>query len=477
MKMKKAMTLALVLPVMLSAAGCSGGGKDAEEAASYETLIFDTSRVHTIEITMSEEDRADQMANPLAKTKYRADAVIDGEQISDIAFHTKGNSSLFFTVQAGRDKFSYGLNFGKFTDGGTYHGLNKLNLQNLFTDASAMKEYMAFWLFARMGVDAPLASYVWLSVNGEVQGLYTAIEDVSESFLKRTADGKGTLYKPEDGDMALDQEEMDRLISGASAAHNSGGGADLVYRDDREESYPDIFENAETAEDEGTRERVIRALKVLSEGKDLDQYLDTEEIIRYFAVHNCLVNYDSYTGPMLHNYYLYENDGRLAMLPWDYDTCFGTFPKNAVMGTASDSRDIINTGIDSPLGIIADTDRPMWNWILKDEAYRNAYHDAVSQTADVIAAGEYRDEAGRVYDLIVPYLEKDPKAFFPPEKNRKAWQTVLAVAELRAESMLRQTDGRLAVRSEDQDEADKVDAAGTVIADMGSLDELLYGRD
>ena len=170
-------------------------------------------------------------------------------------------------------------------------------------------------------------SFVWLTVNGEDQGLYTVLEGVENSFLERTAAGEGTIYKPEDGDMALNNEEMERLQTGSSAAHDNGGGADLAYKDDNEESYPDIFENAETEEDAETRMRVIRALKALSEKKDLDKYLDTEEIIRYFAVHNYLVNYDSYTGLMLHNYCLYENNGRLSMLPWDY--CFGRIRKGS----------------------------------------------------------------------------------------------------------------------------------------------------
>ncbi len=228
-------------------------GKETENrplSPSYEELIFDTSRVHTIEVTLSEEDRADQLAHPMDKTKYRADVVIDGEEVKDVAFHTKGNSSLFFTVDAGKDKFSYGLNFGKFTDGGTFYGLDKLDLQNNFADGSSIKEYMAFWLFRRMGVNAPLASYVWLTVNGEVQGLYTALEDVGNSFLERIAGGEGTIYKPEAGGIALDEEELERIKRGESAAHDSDGGADLVYRGDNADSYPDIFDNAETDEDE-----------------------------------------------------------------------------------------------------------------------------------------------------------------------------------------------------------------------------------
>ena len=92
-------------------------------------------------------------------------------------------------------------------------------------------------------------------------------------------------------------------------------GADLVYKEDDEASYPDIFTNAETDEDPGTHTRIIRALKALADKENPEQYLDTKTIIRYFAVNNFLVNYDSYTGLMLHNYVLYENDGRLTMMP------------------------------------------------------------------------------------------------------------------------------------------------------------------
>ncbi len=47
--------------------------------------------------------------------------------------------------------------------------------------------------------------------------------------------------------------------------------------------------------------------------------------IRYFVVHNYVCNGDSYTGSIIHNYYLHESDGRLSMIPWDYNLAFGTF--------------------------------------------------------------------------------------------------------------------------------------------------------
>ena len=442
------------------------------ETAAYAELIFDNTRVHTIDVSMSEDDRADQLANPKEKTKYKVTVVIDGEEIKDVSFNTKGNSSLFFVADAGKDKFSYGINFGKYVDGQTFHGLDKLSLQNNCSDGSSMKESMAYWLFSKMGVDSPLSSYVWLTVNGEVQGLYTALEGVEDSFLDRTSAGEGTIYKPEDGDMGLTDEEMERIKGGDSAAHNNGNGADLAYKDDNEESYPDIFSNAETADDSETRARVIKALKALSEKIELDKYLDIEEIIRYFAVHNYLVAYDSYTGPMLHNYLLYENNGRLSMLPWDYDIAFGSFPANAQLDSEIDSNAVINTGIDSPLGLIADEARPMWNWILSGESYLNEYHADLSELVSIIDSGEFEAESARIHDLIIPFIEKDPKAFFTSDKYNKAYETLLAFAKLRADSVSRQVNGQLATRSELQKEEDKVDASAISIKDMGSITDL-----
>ena len=53
--------------------------------------------------------------------------------------------------------------------------------------------------------------------------------------------------------------------------------------------------------------------------------MDIEATLRYFVVNKFVDNYDSYTGTMLHNYYLYEENGKLSILPWDYNLAFGAF--------------------------------------------------------------------------------------------------------------------------------------------------------
>lgn len=55
-------------------------------------------------------------------------------------------------------------------------------------------------------------------------------------------------------------------------------------------------------------------LKNINENTNIEESTDVHDVIRYFVVHN----FDSYTGSMIHNYYLYEEDGALSMIPWDY---------------------------------------------------------------------------------------------------------------------------------------------------------------
>ena len=77
----------------------------------------------------------------------------------------------------------------------------------------------------------------------------------------------------------------------------------------------------------------------MSENKNLDETVDVDKVIRYFVVHN-LFKFDSYTGSMIHNYYLYEKDGQLQMIPWDYNLAFGGFQ------SMSDATSLVNYPID-----------------------------------------------------------------------------------------------------------------------------------
>lgn len=50
-----------------------------------------------------------------------------------------------------------------------------------------------------------------------------------------------------------------------------------------------------------------------------------EAVVKYFVVHNFVLNFDSYTGSMIHNYYLYEKNGQMPSYVEKDPTKFCTY--------------------------------------------------------------------------------------------------------------------------------------------------------
>lgn len=407
-----AIVLALVGSVVAYAMGVGTTDSSAGHAMAYEETLFDTSRVHTIDIVT---DDWDGFIEDCENEEYvNCAVVVDGESYKNVAMRAKGNTSLSSVSSMGSDRYSFKIEFDHYNDGTTYHGLDKLSLNNIIQDNTYMKDYLTYTLMRSFGVDAPLACYVYITINGEDWGLYLAVEGVEDSFLERNYGTEtGDLYKPDSMGMGggrgngrefnmdevleeLEQEseseeaESDETKSGetkqgaetseasesgaadkgseadqSSEANKNGGSQEkpdmggnfafggmggggmgsadvrLQYIDDDPDSYSSIFNNAKTTVTEADKTRLIESLKKLSAGEDLEDVLDMEEVLRYFVVHDFVCNGDSYTGTMVHNYYLHESDGKLSMIPWDYNLAFGGF-------TGGDATSLVNSPIDDP---------------------------------------------------------------------------------------------------------------------------------
>ena len=238
------------------------------------------------------------------------------------------------------------------------------------------------------------------------------------------------------------------------------------------DSYTDIFDNTVTKKNPDSQERVIRSLHSLSDLQDLENHLNIKEIIMYFAVHNFVGNYDSYTGPKPHNYLLYGSDGKLSLFPWDYNLAFGAFPSDGQFGYVSDSTWVVNQGIDTPLVCVSEDERPMWRWIVSDAAYLGTYHKSMEHLiADCFDSGAFEKEIDEIHDMIAPYVEKDPTAYYSPEEFETAYSTLRKVVLLRVESVRRQLNGTLSSYTDLQSESDRVEASQLSIKDMGVVEE------
>lgn len=486
----------------------------------YENKLFDTSTVHTLNIVMDNWD--DFTANCQNEEYYDCTIVIDDEIYRNVAIRGKGNTSLSQVPAYGNDRYSFKIEFDHYDDSNTYHGLDKLCLNNIIQDNTYMKDYLTYQMMAEMGVAAPLCSYVNITVNNENRGLYLAVEGVEESFLKRNfRNNYGELYKPDSMKMGGGrgngkQFDMEKFMEDAdlenfvhppfdnqmqfpvdgmknsrkpdinradNELNNSGqepgmptkqkpfggmmGGSDdvlLKYIDDEPESYPNIFDNAKTDVSDSDKARLIGALKNLSNNENLQDTVDIEKVIRYFVVHNFVVNFDSYTGSIIHNYYLYEDNGKLQMIPWDYNLAFGGFQ------TRSDATSLVNYPIDDPVSGESAENRPMLAWIFSNEEYTELYHTAFSEfISEYFDTGYFQNRFDTVSEMISPYVENDPTKFCTFEEFEKGISALEAFCVLRAESVSKQLNGSIGTTSESQDVNNLVNAESVQIDDMGSM--------
>lgn len=549
-----ALVIAMIVTVIFMHAD-TAGVITASASCGYESRLFDTSKVHSIDIVM---DDWEGFLETCEDEEYTAcTVIIDGDSYKNVAIRAKGNTSLSTVSQLGSDRYSLKIEFDHYNSAENYYGLDKLCLNNIIQDTTYMKDYLSYQLMAQMGVPSPLCSYAYLTINGEEWGLYLAVEDVEDAFLARDyGSDHGELYKPDSqsfgggrgngkdfnmddfdpedfnpedfdpsqmaqgaddsnrsqppqnsdaqsGDASGDSNDRPQPPDGTQDSdttdnrpqppggapqgagggmpeqngdnrgpngddHGPGGGMSmgsddvkLQYIDDDTDSYANIFDNAKTDITKADKKRLIASLKSLSEGTDIEDVVDTDEVIRYFVVHNFLCNGDSYTGSMIHNYYLYEEDGQLSMIPWDYNLAFGTFQ-------SSDATAEVNTPIDTPVSGGSMDDRPMLSWIFADDTYTQLYHQYFSEFLDSV---DFDTLIETTKELIAPYVEKDPTKFYTYEEFEQGVEALKTFCELRTESIEGQLDGTIpsTADGQSQDDSNLIDASALTLSDMGTM--------
>ena len=104
---------------------------------------------------------------------------------------------------------------------------------------------------------------------------------------------------------------------GAAPAQGGGmrgaGGTSLVYTTDATSDYSVLRDSAVlSATDDQDFQKTHCHDEGSEDGTGIEETLDVDEVLRYFAVNTFLVNLDSYASSLKHNYYLYEQDGIIA---------------------------------------------------------------------------------------------------------------------------------------------------------------------
>lgn len=489
----------------------------------YQDKLFDTSEVLDIDIVMDDAKWSEMLQNAQQEQYYECDVVINGTIFKRVGIRPKGNTSLSSIANdPDNNRYSFKLEFDQFVDGQTCFGLDKLILNNSYADTTNMKEAIVYDMFQYLDADASLYNYAKISVNNEYWGVYLALEAVEDSFMLRNYGmEKGYLYKPDsmnfggggnkkqegnnnfhtspegglqmpenfgnggqnrpqmpafDGDTqesngrnkniqekrrTFDRGNFGRGERGGFGGFGGmGGGSNLNYTDDNLDSYQTIWNSKVNDSTKADHERVVKALKSIHGQTDIEKYIDVDQILKYMAVHNFSVNDDSLSGSMSHNYYLYETNGQISILPWDYNLSLGGMH-------GGDSTGVINDPIDELW-----QGTKLFDFVLQNEEYKARYHEYYEKLLnEYLYGGKFDETYNRIRTQIDSLVETDPNSMYTYDEYLKGVKVLYDAVMLRAESIKGQLAGTIPSTSEGQkaDSSKLVDASHLNLSDLGTF--------
>lgn len=277
-------TVSVVLLCAATGSGCAA--EDSESAA----VVFDRTRLHTVEITVAESDLA-QLATDL-ENRVPCTVRYDGELVEGAGVRQKGNA---LVEVFGKPSFS--LKLDEFDEKASLHGLHKLLLNNSDQDPTSLRELIGADMYTRAGLPAARIAHAVVSLNGSDEGLYVVAESIDEDFLQLhfgKDNDKGNLYEgPCCGDFVddIDHLELKDQQKDGRTTDDLRALAEVIL------DAPD----AELATKAGAR-------------------LDFEGFVRSYALEALLDHWDGYSY-RANNYYLYDNpaDGRFVFIPHGMD--------------------------------------------------------------------------------------------------------------------------------------------------------------
>lgn len=230
----------------------------------------------------------------------------DGRQWKKVGFRLKGNSSLANAWGSGILKLPFRLKFGEFAStypavtGQRFHGFKELSFSPGFKDQSLIREKVAADIFRAAGVPAARTAFYRVLVDfgagPRYLGVYAAVEVIDDSMVKdQFGANTGNLYKPESRLQTFVQAEFEKKNNKTAA------------------DWSDVQAFVSALNDP------LRIANAPLWRSRLEATFDVDHFLRYLAVNNTIVNWDSY-GRLAHNYYLYRHPARgLVWIPWDHN--------------------------------------------------------------------------------------------------------------------------------------------------------------
>lgn len=363
----------------------------SQATLSFSQDFYDMANIQSIRVHFSQSNWDQLMDNAYATTEdyIMADSVtINGVVFDSVGVKFKGNS----TYQSNQVKNPWHIELDTYKEQ-DYQGYKDIKLANVAKDPSFLRDVLGYQIL-RQYMDAPLANYANLYVNGTLIGLYSNTEAISKVFLKDRFGSK--------------KNDFVKCNPPAGAGPQTSDFPNLVYLGQNSTSYDDAYE---IKSDNGWQGLINLCDTLNNNIADIEQILDVDRALWMLAFDNVIVNLDSYIGRFAQNYYLYRDDfDRFLSIVWDLNESFGTFSDTGsgnLSGTTAKRQmtHLLHSN---------DASYPLVSKLLSVPTYKKMYlaHVKTILTENFTNNGPYYTMAQSLKATIDAAVQADPNKFY-----------------------------------------------------------------
>ena len=367
--------------------------------------IYDVAHIPEIRITFSQDNWAEtleQLKTSSSKERLLADLTIDKVAYQQVGVRYKGNSSYFSTSNDKYQKLPFNIKITDKTQAidGTY---KTLKLSNVFRDPSFVREVLAYEI-ARKYMPAPHCNFARLYINNEFWGLYTSTESIDSRFLKtHFGEKEGSFFKCDPPDWQAENNNDCQ----------DGEKASLTYMGEDWKCYQNFYE-LESDDSTAWNDLIELSRTITNVPEAIESILNVDQTLWMLAFNNVLVNLDSYTGRLCHNYYLYRaENGQFFPLIWDLNMAFGGFRFSGIGAVMSDQE---MQEMSPFIHYKEKTKRQLIANLLNNNFYRKVY---VAHLRTILEEnfvnGAYRERALSLQQQIDDLVKSDTKKLYSYE--------------------------------------------------------------
>lgn len=368
--------------------------------------FYDINSVKDIKLEFADDNwsiQLDSLKYNGEKKRLIATLKINGVSYDSVGVRYKGNSSYYSVRKSGSQKlpFNVKVNYIK-KDQKLPGGYTSIKLSNVFRDPSFIREALAYEV-AREYMAASSCNYARLFVNDVQIGLYNSVESVDKKFLlKHYGEKDGIFIKcdPTDLGSAKNQTKGKNCDTGEYASLLNQGKDSVCY-----------FPNYEMKSDNGWKELMQLTSYLKNNKENIHEVLDVDETLWMLAFNNVMVNLDSYSGKLSHNYYMYRDSlGIFHPIIWDLNMAFGGFRYDGNASTPLSNEQMQKL---SMFMHYQNENRPLISSLLSNSLYRKMYaHHVKVIISDFFSSGKYKTRAEALQRQIDFYVKNDENKLY-----------------------------------------------------------------